>query len=518
MESRSHQIMDLVPVPSEAVKQRIATSIEKLKTYTEHLNPILTRYISSVAHNEDWQIKSQDPKALPYAFLELTSLQVRDEGNLLIEETRQLNNRYVGWSYRALEAALKADLEVIYLCDQAALWAQRVAKEVLFKLRNKIKAAPVIAYSKAYDALIRSLESITCDRDHMYPLVWNAASDVMACTLLDEIFIKTRLISSDERFDTNSLNNTHTSIRNEGERKYLRDHLALYNVPFRDWLVSHLLDPLLAVLKNDPSMPTTEEQQAYKSWYFSELLEAFSYLVGLEEDDRYFFVLPESTYVGAFTFNSVHGIGRFFFNDSRENLVKGLEGAYCIGTFEVLWNGEFSFETHPLDTISGRFGKEDGLLLAYWMLKQVHDRIVSDYLAVEDYYLHQKVEDKNAQVKGERSTHELAAFYTPWIKEAQDKQLASTIAANADLEPFPLQHGLPQVRRNLFFKILQQCGVSVEQGKGSELKLLRDGKHPFRLGNHYGPNPTVPSFLAASILKRMEISRNEWLSALAAVK
>lgn len=507
-----------MPVPADAVKQRIATSIEKLKTYTGHQNPIVTRYISSVAHHEDWKIQSQEPKSLPYAFSELISLNVRDEGNLLLEETRQLNNRYVGWSYRSMEAALKTDLEVIYLCDYAALWAQRVAKEALFKLRHKIKAAPVIAYSQAYDALIRSLESITCDQDHMYPLVWNAASDVIACTLLDEIFIKTHLISSDESFDTNSLNNIHTSIRNEGERKYLRDHLALYNLPFRDWLVGNLLNPLLAALKNDPFMPPIEIQQTCKSRYFADMLEAFSYLVGLEEDDRYFFTLPESPYVGAFTFNSVHGIGRFFFNDSRENLVKGLEGAYCIGTFEVLWNGEFSFETHPLDMISGRFGKEDGLLLAYWMLKQVHDRIVADYLAVEDYYLHQNEVDKNAQVTDESSTHDITAFYTPWIKEAQDEHLASTVAATSDSEQFPLQHGLPQVRRNVFFKILQQCGVSVEQGKGSELKLLRDGKHPFRLGNHYGRNPTVPSFLAASILKRMEISRNEWLSALAAVK
>lgn len=518
MNLTANPTVDLVPVPTDAVKQRIATSIEKLKNYAGHQNSIVTRYISSIAHHEDWEIQSQEPKLLPYAFAELISLKLRDEGNLLIEETRQLNNRYVGWSYRSLEAALKTDLEVIYLCDHAALWAQRVANEALFKLRNKIKAAPIFAYSKAYDALIRALESITCDQDHMYPLVWNAASDVIACTLLEEIFIKTRLISTVDYSDTNRIENIRTSIESDDEKRYLRNHLALYNLPFRDWLVSHLLTPLLTALKNDPSMPPMEVQQECRNRYFSDMLEAFSYLVGLEEDDRYFFTLPESPYVGAFTFNSVHGIGRFFFNDSRENLVKGLEGAYCMGTFEVLWNGEFSFETHPLDTISGRFGKEDGLLIAYWMLRQVHDRIVADYLAVEDYYLHHKEIDKNAQVPDESSTHDITAFYTPWIREAQDEHLASTVAATSDCEHFPLQHGLPQVRRNVFFKILQQCGVSVEQGKGSELKLLRDGKHPFRLGNHYGPNPTVPSFLAASILKRMGISRSEWLSALAAVR
>jgi hypothetical protein len=73
-----------------------------------------------------------------------------------------------------------------------------------------------------------------------------------------------------------------------------------------------------------------------------------------------------------------------------------------------------------------------------------------------------------------------------------------------------------QLRRRQFFKLLERCGVSIEQGKGSEIKLLRDGWHPFRIGNHYGNNPTIPWFLAISILKRLGISRDEWLDLLAA--
>lgn len=76
MDSTSNPTVDLVPVPTDALKQRIATSIEKLKTYTGHQNPIVTRYISSIAQNEDWKIQSQEPKSLPYGFSELVSVKV----------------------------------------------------------------------------------------------------------------------------------------------------------------------------------------------------------------------------------------------------------------------------------------------------------------------------------------------------------------------------------------------------------------------------------------------------------
>jgi hypothetical protein len=76
-------------------------------------------------------------------------------------------------------------------------------------------------------------------------------------------------------------------------------------------------------------------------------------------------------------------------------------------------------------------------------------------------------------------------------------------------------NALPQLRRRYFFKLLERCGVEVAQAQGSEIKLLRKTKRPFRLGNHYGSNPTIPAYLAASILKRLDITREEWIDALA---
>jgi hypothetical protein len=63
--------------------------------------------------------------------------------------------------------------------------------------------------------------------------------------------------------------------------------------------------------------------------------------------------------------------------------------------------------------------------------------------------------------------------------------------------------------------LLERCGVDVAQSKGSEIKLLRKSKRPFRLDNYYGSNPTIPAFLAASILKRLDIKHQDWVDAVA---
>ncbi|AOI99871.1 hypothetical protein [Burkholderia sp. LA-2-3-30-S1-D2] len=109
------------------------------------------------------------------------------------------------------------------------------------------------------------------------------------------------------------------------------------------------------------------------------------------------------------------------------------------------------------------------------------------------------------------------ATHAAWLEEVrgeegEDLQLSSD-SEGSDETMQITTHALPQIRKSRFFKILRACGVEVVQGQGSEKKLLRAGAHTFRLGSHYGLNPTIPSFLACRILRRLEIGRSEWVAA-----
>jgi hypothetical protein len=57
-----------------------------------------------------------------------------------------------------------------------------------------------------------------------------------------------------------------------------------------------------------------------------------------------------------------------------------------------------------------------------------------------------------------------------------------------------------QLRRRYFFKLLERCRVSIEQGKGSEIKLLRAGEHTFRIGTITATTQPFPLFSSSSYL------------------
>ena len=62
-------------------------------------NSPLGQYARMVANRTDWTIVEQPERELPYALSQLITVDLRDQGNALIEETRQLNNRFGGRTY-----------------------------------------------------------------------------------------------------------------------------------------------------------------------------------------------------------------------------------------------------------------------------------------------------------------------------------------------------------------------------------------------------------------------------------
>jgi hypothetical protein len=252
---------------------------------------------------------------------------------------------------------------------------------------------------------------------------------------------------------------------------------------------------------------------------FSDIVEASPYLMSSGRHDRFIFSLPGTTCVATIHFLSSYGCGRIVIDDDEERLIKGLHcNSYRAG-LNIAYDGEIHWWCNPGRTLSAVFGQEDGYLLGYWLLKQVHERVVNDYLKIQNYYLHSNDSEVNDSGDILASEDIETLKYVTWAK-------AADAGSDKNCDHRDHDHGytgkhntsligtLPHLRRRHFFKLLERCGASIEQGKGSEIKLLRKTKRPFRLGNHYGSNPTIPAFLAADILKRLEITKDEWIGAL----
>lgn len=291
--------------------------------------------------------------------------------------------------------------------------------------------------------------------------------------------------------------------------------MNLYGVEPAHYIENIILRPLLHYLASSAA-PDPTGGDAFAAMH-GDILEAFPYLLSSSRPMRYAFSIPGTSCTGTLTFVASSGFARFCFSDSRAALEAGLARSFARGALELAVDGRLSFEMHPWKTLEGLFGHADGLLLSHWLLKQVHHQVVADYLRINRYYLEGEavetvLEPNEADENDENDENDESLVYFSWLKEAQlaVQNVPEDVQFPADV---PVTGRLPQIRRNLFFKLLEGCGVRIEQGKGSEIKLLRDAHHPFRLGNHYGRNPAIPSFLAANILKRLGISGDEWTNA-----
>jgi hypothetical protein len=73
---------------------------------------------------------------------------------------------------------------------------------------------------------------------------------------------------------------------------------------------------------------------------------------------------------------------------------------------------------------------------------------------------------------------------------------------------------VPSMTMSAFFKFMKtEFHCNVEEGKGSEMKIWRVGHNIYTLGRHK-KDPQIHSFLIKKIIKRLGITRSQWLEAL----
>lgn len=505
----------LVPLSAGTVQERIKQQLEEVGR--SNGSTLLTKYAKHAYKAGDWVIAEQPVYVLPLAFSDLISLVLRDEGNALIDETRVINNNYAGHSYRYVEALLAFDLDIIDLQDRLLVWADKVCKEVVYKTRHRAKEDPYGTYAKIYGTAIQPLDHHVAFRpDGMYQMVWSTVLDFMPFNLLDSYFVKSGAFVIKQRVNGRLDPVAVGRLANSLEAKKIGEHFHLYGLESISYVEAVVLDPLLEHLRQLRAEPSIEAATAKYSGMVNDLFEAYPYLMHRHPERQYGIQIPGSECYGCLALSPIGGIAFFAFNDTNVGMQKDLISTEPRGALNLRWDGELSFFMHPWRTLQHKYSQLDSLLLSSWLMEQVHERVVADYLIAEPLYREQLRDQSPVFDIKDEADDKQTALYTSWVKQARQLLEPDLCAAGAT-HPDNLSHTrISQIRRNLFFKVLIRCGVRIEQGKGSEIKLLRSGKHPFRLGNHGHVNPTIPSFLAANVLKRFEITYAEWHAAVIA--
>lgn len=450
------------------------------------------------------------------------SLELRDRGNALIEETRQLNNSFVGVSMSEVVALMVADFELHDLRERALKWTEEAISEVVYRYRRQIQRSPYDAYMHLSHTFLGDIDTrIAHGEDRMYQRVWGSVIDCMAYLMIEACFMKTGYATFE--FDDSPAHRTSLIgpiVANQGKAHAFGGIQNLFGVEPAAYLKEIVLPPLAKVLRSDQFAESRGDLRTRLNMYLGDLLEAWPRLCGSARSWRYIFAIPGTGCSAAFRFIASHGVGTIYVSDSEESLRRGLETNFFRGALNVGLDGALSVIPHPWLTVDRMLDESDALSVSAWLLEQVHEKVVEDYLKIRHAEPARPDSasdlDESALEPDQIEAGEIAT-YAAWLdevrgEEGEDLQLSSD-GEGSDEAVQITTHALPQIRQSRFFKILRTCGVEVVQGKGSEKKLLRAGAHPFRLGSHYGPNPTIPSFLACQILRRLEISRSEWVGA-----
>lgn len=476
----------------------------------------MAKYAHQVASTSDWIVEEQTVKVMPPVLRNMLSMSQRDAGDALLEETRVLNNLYVGFSFRTAEVVLANDRELLDLQQRAQAWAADIATQLCFKLRHKARSDPFQAFFSIYDSVVTAIDmNVVYGRDRLYSLVWETVVDLLPYQLFDALLMAPgHCVLSHWTTASHEATLTFSRDLTRADQNRVRTIISLYAIESVAYLDHVVLTPLVATLRQAPAMPGPVDLGKAYLEMFADLLEAYPYLLSSDRSERYMFPIPGTSCVATFAFLAPQGCARIVFCDDEESLRRGQHVNFVRGALKVGYDGSISWWMHSWRTLDSVFGAEEAATLSWWLLKQVHHQLVKDFLSIENYYLHGADEQAALPAMGGAADETLL-----YVALAKASDPADVIGETDDgVAPPSVEHTstmLPQLRRRYFFKLLEHCGVEVAQGKGSEIKLLRRSKRPFRLGNHYGSNPTIPSFLAASILKRLEISHQEWVDAIA---
>lgn len=152
-----NQRESVVQLPTKIVARRMAEEDAKVLRRAP-VSP-LDRYQQSIARCADWKIQEMPVMTLPRGLTDFLSLELRDRGNALIEETRQLNNGFVGVFMSEVVALMVADFELHDLRERVLKWTEEAISEVVYRYRRQIQRSPYDAYMHLSDAFLGDIDT-----------------------------------------------------------------------------------------------------------------------------------------------------------------------------------------------------------------------------------------------------------------------------------------------------------------------------------------------------------------------
>ncbi|MUG29770.1 hypothetical protein [Aeromonas salmonicida] len=365
-----------------------------------------------------------------------------------------------------------------------------IGKELAFKKRRK---SAFDAQYFLYKNVLSPLDNFTWAKGSHLEFFFEHAIDVLAQSFLSE-FIKTSVhISSPFDYYSNVTINYSDFCKTPSEAKFLENQIQIYNV--RDYVVvetciKNIVSKLNSrfVITSALKLPIEREQMLF------DMYELIPLYIKSWDIDKHKIVIDDEWVIFLFI---EFGRPSFAIGKLSDHIDK-----VSVTTFKFIWS--LTGEQWCLAKLDCAL--EEMRVLCDYVLNEFHNKLLSLYL------VRKKSFNKIDLYSNYDKSDELVGFTYEYHQSLEDVEQTHTCFENDAITKKSFGR-VPSVTMSYFLSFMKKAfDCNVENGKGSEIKIWRFGSKIFTLGRHK-QDQQISSFVIGKILKRLSISKEEWLLA-----
>lgn len=457
-----------------------------LNNLKDHQNEIISK-----CNEKKWRIPSYISKT--------SNAECANEIQGILFLIRDINNDLVGISRNEAGAIIKEDPFTVELYGELVSWAKKYCIFRINKPNSKDDGKIFSKYIRIYEEVSAIFEPTSLPTTITYHFsfqILEFTSHFLYKNLLKK-YISFQIGWNSCRPKINLPNTKYNFkeilrfIENEG---FYHEDIAQFDYNY--------ISQRLNVPSDITSLNTIQKKQRMKE-LAENINEMKPFLIKSAKHVKSIIRITDDLYFG-WTWGVLWGIGAIMLENSHEKIIDVVKNLPMSGAvFAVEIDGTFSCSCRPwIDAeLMKEYGIENALDINLYLLQSIHDKLFSFYCQID-----------------------LDTILWNWKNKTShnhtDEEIISSSCqlklTDADTDPETKLRNpvVKKIRKKEFFNILIKLNCTVTKGKGSEIKIFRPGGKIYIVGNHKRNN-YIPVAVIINILKRLEISLDDWMDAVA---
>ena len=418
----------------------------------------------------------------------------------LLDVLKELNDLFEGELVKDLHIRLNCD--PVVLANQADFmrWFGEYAAQRIEEIYPEQETCPMMAAETVFKEVWEVHNDLCCIPDSVHGILLEHVRSYFRWELASRTWLGEFVTF--KRQENGSVDIL-TKFTDNRRREHASHVVQIEKWPFMDAPIRLAVD--LERAKDGPDLKLTQPQEQVLDHLRSrseDIIEMRPLLVRNFNSKKTLTRLAEGVWIG-FDWALGHRLVQVYVGPSEEHLLWQWSTSTFQGILSVLPDGQLAYEATPWCT--GLY--YDSMLPTSVLganlvvVEAIHELLLTFWDKI----------DVDAVLGRLRKTAEKRELEED---EAEEFVAATIQKVESEGEPAPLTGRIVRsLRFNTLVRVLESLGCEISQGKGSEVKVFREGGKIFSLP-HHKRNSHYQPFLIRRLLRRLGISLEQWAEAL----